>query len=352
MKLIRPARLELYSFLFTIPLVALGVNLLLFEERIWKDQRIWFYSMPLVMLLGSLLWYIHLLYDQWAESRYPSLQQSRKRILMKMLVAILVMSPGVLLILFLYDHFHLFGYRFSTNDLPKGLLLGLSVNLVFETLYESDYIFSRYKESREEMETLGQLATNQEFDLLKNQVNPHFLFNCFNTLSSLISVDRKQAEKFLDELSKVYRYLLRNNEEGLSTVENEIRFIHSYFRLLQTRHGEAVRLHVQIDKKYDSYVLPSLTLQLLVENVVKHNALSKNHPLLIDIFTAAGNKLVVSNNLRRRTVKAPSNGVGLDNIRSRYQLLGQKGFQVMADDKNFTVVLPLVWKGSLAENGS
>ena len=148
------------------------------------------------------------------------------------------------------------------------------------------------------------------------------------------------------ELCKVYRYLLRNNEDGLSTVGNEIKFIESYFRLLQTRHGEAVQINMEIDKRYEPYLLPSLSLQLLVENVVKHNVLSKNKPLEIDIFTTAGNKLVVNNNLQRRTIKAPSNKVGLDNIRAKYNLLKQTGFQVMEDDKNFTVVLPLIWNNT------
>jgi len=132
----------------------------------------------------------------------------------------------------------------------------------------------------------------------------------------------------------------------LSTLENEVKFIQSYYKLLQTRHGDAVQLNLQIDKGYESYLLPSLTLQLLVENVVKHNSLSRNKPLVIDIFTLAGNKLVVNNNLQRRTLKAPSNKVGLGNIKARYELLKQPGFQVMEDDKNFTVVLPLVWNHS------
>ena len=186
-----------------------------------------------------------------------------------------------------------------------------------------------------------------EFDALKNQVNPHFLFNCFNTLSSLISEDRQKAEAFLNELSKVYRYLLRNNEDGLSTVDNEIKFIRSYFGLLRTRHGEALQMTIEIDKRYHSYLLPSLTLQLLVENVVKHNMLSRSYPLVIEIFTTAGNKLVINNNLQRRTVKAPSNRVGLENIQAKYDLLNQQGFQVMEDGKNFTVVLPLIWNNTI-----
>jgi LytS/YehU family sensor histidine kinase len=113
--------------------------------------------------------------------------------------------------------------------------------------------------------------------------------------------------------------------------------------LLQTRHGEAVQLTIEIDKRYYAYLLPSLTLQLLVENVVKHNVLSKTKPLSIDIFTTAGNKLVVNNNLPRRSAKAPSNKVGLENIKAKYELLKQPGFRVIEDAKNFTVVLPLIW---------
>jgi LytS/YehU family sensor histidine kinase len=183
--------------------------------------------------------------------------------------------------------------------------------------------------------------------VLKNQVNPHFLFNCFNTLSSLISENKERAEAFLNELSKVYRYLLRNNEDGLSTLENEMKFIRSYYGLLKTRHGDALEMIIDIDKRYYPYLIPSLTLQLLVENVVKHNQLAKNQPLVIEIFTTAGNKLVVNNNLQRRTVKAPSNKVGLENIKAKFELLNQKGFQVMEDGKNFTVVLPLIWNNHL-----
>ena len=224
-------------------------------------------------------------------------------------------------------------------------LLGISEDITDRKRAEQDQI--ELARARAEKEQLEQLTIRHEFETLKSQVNPHFLFNCFNTLSSLISEDKQKAEVFLNELSKVYRYLLRSNEDGMSTVDNEIKFIQSYYRLLQTRHGEAVQLHMEIDKRYNSYLLPSLTLQLLVENVVKHNVLSKNKPLVIDIFTTAGNKLVVNNNLQRRTVKAPSNKVGLDNIRAKYALLGHDGFQVMEDDKNFTVILPLLWSKTM-----
>jgi two-component system, LytTR family, sensor kinase len=348
MKLLKPPKLELYSFLFSMPLIALVVNLILFDERLWTDAKVWWFSMPLIFVIGVISWYSHLLYHDSVEKKYPSLSQSRQRIAMKILVVIFVMMPSIGFIFLLYNYFHILGYQLKMEHIPKGMLVGVCVNIIFETLYEADYIFSKYKESIAEKEALWQLSVQQEFDTLKNQVNPHFLFNCFNTLSSLITVDKERAEVFLNDLSKVYRYLLRNNEEGTGTVENEIKFIESYFKLLQTRHGDAVQMNMQVDRQYNNYLLPSLSLQLLVENAVKHNALSKSRPLVIDIFSTAGNKIVVSNNLQRRAVKAASNGVGLQNIKAKYELLKQPGFQIIEDGKNFTAVLPVIWKAPVA----
>lgn len=346
MRIVRPPKLQTYAFLFSMPLISIVLNLILYKQNFWIDYRIWYLSFPLILVMGFVSWYIHVQYDHFIENKYPELNQSKQRIMGKVSIIFLVMIPSVIAIFYCYDYFQILGYSLVKWDLVKGLAVGISVNLVFQTLYEADYALMKYKESLAEKETLEQVSLQDEFDTLKNQVNPHFLFNCFNTLSSLISIDKAKAEQFLNELSKVYRYLLRNNQDGIGTVESEVNFIKSYFQLLQTRHGDAVKLNIEIDRRYHNYILPSLTLQLLVENVVKHNVVSKSKPLVIDIFTTAGNKLVVNNNLQRRTMKVPSNRVGLDNIRAKYELLKQDGFQIIEDDKNFTVVLPLIWKPS------
>lgn len=342
----KPTKLQVHSFVASMPIISILLNYIMFDQRLFNEIMIWLVSFPLIFVVGIGSWRGHVMIGNYIKYRLPEIKHTKQRILIQAFCLIPFMSLSVTFIFFLYDFFHLLGCQFSMDDFKTGLIVGFCINLIFETLYEADYVLERYKESVEEKQNMQQMSMFQEFDSLKNQVNPHFLFNCFNTLSSLITEDKKTAEKFLNELSKVYRYLLRNNEDGLSTVENEIRFIRSYYQLLQTRHGDAVQLNVEIDKRYDSYMLPSLTLQLLVENVVKHNVLSKNKPLMIDIFTTAGNKLVVNNNLQRRTVKVPSNKVGLDNIRSKYELLKQPGFQVIEDEKNYTVVLPLIWNNN------
>jgi two-component system LytT family sensor kinase len=347
MKFERSTKVEWYSFLASMPLIDLGMNYILYKEDLFHDYKVWLVSFPIIWAAGIITWYLHVLYSHAVQKKYPELSQSTKRIVVKCFVNIFVMSPAILVIFFLYDQLHILGYKLSAIDLWNGVLVGFAVNLVFSTLWEAMYIMDKHKDSMGEKELLSQMSLQQEFDVLKSQVNPHFLFNCFNTLSSLINEDAKKAEIFLDELSKVYRYLLRNNETGLSTLQNELKFIESYSRLLKTRHGEAVQIQVESNSRYDNYLLPSLSLQMLVENAVKHNVLSKNKPLIIEIFLVAGNKLVVNNNLQLRAKKAPSNRIGLDNIRTKYKLLGQNGFHVMQDAKNFTVVLPLIWNSNI-----
>lgn len=347
MKWVKATKVQWYSFLAAMPLVDLGINHVLYGDRLFHDPQIWLISFPLIWLIGLIAWYFHVLNDRWAERRYPEISQSAQRILMKGLVVFLVMTPAAVFIVLIYEVLHILDYKIGKGDLEKSVLVGFAVNLIFLTLWEAIYIMEKNRESLAEKEILKQMSLQQEFEVLKSQVNPHFLFNCFNTLSSLIAEDAVKAEAFLDELSKVYRYLLRNNETGLSTLQNELRFIRSYFGLLKTRHGEAVQFQIETDKRYDNYLVPSLSLQLLVENAVKHNVLSKNIPLTIEIFTTAGNRLVINNNLQRRTVKGASNRIGLENIKAKYELLKQKGFQVMEDSKNFTVVLPLIWDNGM-----
>jgi len=339
----KPSRLEWVSFLTIMPLLCIIVNQLLFGSGQWQDEKIWFFSFPLIYLEGLCSWYLHILVMHWLRIVFPHLRQTGLRLVILAVAHISLISLTWIILFYCYDAFHFLHYQLDQSQLNNALFSGVALTMVATTLWESDYTFRQWKESLAEKEKLQQLTIQNEFETLKSQVNPHFLFNCFNTLSSLIVEDKKQAEVFLDELSKVYRYLLRNNEDGLSSLQTEIKFIQSYYRLLKTRHGEAVHLSIESDKKYDRYLLPSLSLQMLVENAVKHNVLSKNKPLVIDIFTTAGSKLVVSNNLQLRTINVPSNKIGLDNIKAKYDLLNYSGFQVLKNQKTFSVVLPLIW---------
>ncbi|MDB5278715.1 MAG: hypothetical protein JWR61_3670 [Ferruginibacter sp.] len=349
MKIAKPSKVKWQAYWFSMVFISFAFTWILYDERIWTDWKVWAVTVPLIHAIGYISFMGHIQYIHWLQQKFPSLELTGKRIFYKLLVNLLVMTPSVLLIFYVFQAFHILGYTIREDDIRYGYLVGLSTNLIFETLFEVIFIIDKYKESIAEKATLEQLQLQQEFDGLKQKVNPHFLFNCFNTLSSLISEDKDKAETFLDELSKVYRYLIRNNEDGMSTLANEMKFIESYFKLLKTRHGDAISLHMEADKKYYPYLLPSLSLQLLVENAVKHNSISKAQPLSIEIFTTEGNRLVVNNNLQHRTVKAPGNKIGLENIKVKYDLLHLPGFQIIENERNFTVVMPLLWNNATSQ---
>ncbi len=309
----------------------------------WTDWKVWAVTAPIIYFMGYFSWYGHVQYTEFVIRKFPSIEQTGKRILYIIGMNLLVMTPSVILILYVFQSFHILGYSIAENDIKYAYLLGLSVNLIFGTLWEAVYIIDKYKENSIEKELLEKMQLQQEFDNLKQRINPHFLFNCFNTLSALITENKQKADKFLDELSKVYRYLLRNNESNMSTLESEIKFIESYWQLLKTRHDESLNFTISIDKKYYTYLLPSLSLQLLVENVVKHNSLSRQQPITISIRSTDKECLVVENNLARKKTRIDSTGIGLSTIREKYKLLRADNIEVdeFSDDK-FTVKLPLI----------
>ncbi|MBO0935889.1 histidine kinase [Fibrella sp. HMF5335] len=230
--------------------------------------------------------------------------------------------------------------------------LGLSYRqrraAVKTALVEQELAQEREKRHREQLESelsvqrLRQEMSEVQMRALQAHLNPHFLFNSLNTLSSLIADDAVRAEVFVDEMASVYRYVLQTNAQELTTLERELAFIDSYFHLLETRYGRGIRLNNQVDAVYLPYLIPPLTLQLLVENTVKHNVILADQPLTISILTNERAQLVVRNNLQRKQVRVASNGVGLSNILTKYQMMAQPVPVIEERDGHFDVTLPLI----------
>lgn len=224
------------------------------------------------------------------------------------------------------------------------VVVNFSTLIIITTVYEGVTFFGKWKEAITEAEELEKLTIETQLNSLQSQLNPHFLFNSFNVLSSLISESPSRAERFVDELSNVYRYLLRSNERELATVADELRFIRSFAHLLETRHDEGISLVVDVKNGNMGRKLPALALQVLVENAVKHNEISPLRPLKIEILEE-GENILVRNNIQLKSTKPLSNQVGLSNLRQRYGLLGMEGFEVRQEQGQFEVVLPLITLG-------
>lgn len=191
-------------------------------------------------------------------------------------------------------------------------------------------------------ERLEKENVQSQFEALKNQVNPHFLFNSLSILSSLVYVSADLSEKFIDQLSKAYRYILEQKDKEQVLLKTEIDFIESYVFLLKIRFEEKFKVTFAIPPAYlTHYAIAPLTLQLLVENAVKHNQMSEETPLQVYIEVDQ-NDLVVRNNLRPRPLTEASTGVGLQNIINRYELLSERKVWVGESDGNFIVRIPLL----------
>lgn len=180
-----------------------------------------------------------------------------------------------------------------------------------------------------------------QYESLKSQLNPHMLFNSLNTLYSLIRENPEKAQIYVDELSKVLRYTLKDSKSDTVTLEEEMKFVRSYIFILKMRYEENLSFDISIAPECNYLKLPTMAVQLLIENAVKHNEISNRKPLLIHI-TANGHRLEVSNCLQPKLTDEPSTGIGLDNLSKRYRLLFKQEIEIKADGKSFTVSIPLI----------
>ena len=233
------------------------------------------------------------------------------------------------------------GEKFSS---PKSwFYLGLRLFLLNCLILIIKYLFDSYKEKRQvekENELLKSENMNALHEVLKQQLKPHFLFNSLNTLRSLVKRDPETADRFITELASVYRYMLLHQNKNTVTLGEEIEFLESYLYLLRIRFGDAIRTEIRIPEQFLQTVIPPNTLQLLVENAVKHNSFSLNRPLTIAAFIE-NDTLTVQNNLQHKEENnAPSN-LGLQNINSRYSLLFNKAIGIEKNETHFRILLPV-----------
>lgn len=209
----------------------------------------------------------------------------------------------------------------------------------------SCYLMNRSLKSRKVMMEMQQLKIENianQFEALKNQLNPHMLFNSLNTLYSLIRESPEKAQEYLNELSKVMRYTLQKDSDSHSiSVKEEMEFVYSYIYLLKMRYEDNLTFKFEIAESEMSKKLPKMSIQLLIENAVKHNEISNRHPLSIEVRTK-NDSIEVSNRLQLRRGTVSSTGIGLSNLSNRYKLLYKKDIEIIETDDTFTVVLPLI----------
>jgi LytS/YehU family sensor histidine kinase len=292
--------------------------------------------------------------------RYPLLEQTPKRIFVSIASHAVLSAVFLLLIAWLYIGFRLFGSTLTLQRVLMLYLINLAAILLVMGIQETFHAITRWKQHEVNRERLIKENVNGQLESLKAQVSPHFLFNSLNSLSTLIAEDPEKAEQFVDEMARVYRYLLQTNHASLddaefsqlTTLRKELSFIDSYGHLLKTRYGDGMKLYIHVEKHLLDRKIPPLTLQLLVENAVKHNVIRASRPLTIFILSTQEGQLMIRNNLQKKTLTAgaenlESTGVGLVNIITKYKLLREHQPSLLEPviERNhefFTVTLPLI----------
>jgi len=209
------------------------------------------------------------------------------------------------------------------------------------SVYFSLHFLSSWKKSQLESERFQKASARSQLELLKSHLDPHFLFNNLNILSSLIDKDREQSKTFLNKFAEMYRQLLRSKTEDLITLRQELDFIELYCFLIKTRFEESIQFHMNVSHAMHGFLLPPLTLQMLIENAIKHTVITEKKPLHITIATGA-TTLIVSNTLNEKQPEENAKGTGLENIKQRYTYFTQQAVQIEKTDDTFRVTIPLL----------
>ena len=215
------------------------------------------------------------------------------------------------------------------------------ITVMVSAILHGKNFLTGWKQTILEAEKLKKEQAIAQYETLKTQVNPHFLFNSLNVLTTLVHKDADVAEQFINQLSKVYRYILESRAQEIIGLDEEMRNLEAYVFLMKIRFGGNFNFDNQLTININRYKVAPLTLQMLVENALKHNEVSKMHPLSISVFFD-DNFIVVRNNLQLKTNQNDSTGIGLSNIKSRYEFLSSQPISVSEADGFFTVKIPLI----------
>lgn len=285
----------------------------------------------------------------WLGTRFfHSIKPSSDNLIQKtsirfLLFFVSVMGIALLLFMAVYTFFFIReGGEFSQffeglfNKEMKGFLIAASVGFAFGALI---FFYMQWTAAVKHMHKLKEEKLIFQYETLKSQVNPHFLFNSLNTLSSLLPESANRADEFIQKLAAVYRYILENKEKNMVSVHDEIAFVKDYFYLQKIRDEDKIELKIEIPNDVEMEVVP-VSLQMLVENALKHNQASRKQPL--EIFIGFdGEMLEVKNQLRRKSQLQPSSEIGLKNLNARCELLLKKEIQVQETVDEFAVKIPV-----------
>jgi len=291
---------------------------------------------------------------EWLNQKLPWIETPLRRLAVETLlnvasVVLLIFSQLIVMYLLEDVSSELFGDNNENRWYWQWLTVSIFIALTISAIHTGDYLILNWKnaaleatEHKLKSAQHQQAATEAELQALKLQLDPHFVFNNLSVLSELILDDQQLGYDYAENFSKVYRYLLLNSRKDLITLEDEMKFLKAYIFLLEHRAGSGIHFEININADHLNLHLPPMTLQLLIENAMKHNKFLKSNPLKISVKSGQNSELIVSNSIIPLQKKEPSSSLGLQNIAQRYLLLSDREPVITANDYFFSVSIPLI----------
>lgn len=303
----------------------------------------WYYAFATILVITFLILETNRLAEPFIRRFFPPEKNKiRFQVLFFLTGSVMATALTIAIVLAVGVWIHSFSLKENFTPLKLNLMYCWLVNLLYHLINSIIFYFKEYKSTSLQAEQLKRITVQAELQLIKNQINPHFLFNNLNVLSALIMKDNNEANRFIEEFSKVYRYILSNHDKELVELKTELDFIKPYIFLLEKRFGEGLLIKINIDESHkEQYIIPA-SLQMLIENAIKHNVVSRNKPLIIEVHANGNNKIVISNNLQAKQTLENSTGIGLQNIVKRYRLVSNKEVKFHRNENIFSVTLPLL----------
>ena len=329
---------DFWALVIGIPFLGLTMPIVFFGKSLAGGILEYLPSVGMTIYYASLYWLGARFILIQIRKKYPEFRDAGKRILLQLgsvfVFAFIAKTLSYEIICKLASA--------QKDDIPlSGVFAPYIVIFLMISIYESVYFYYQLKLSIEEKEEVRRAQLHSELEGLRNQVNPHFLFNSLNTLMNIVAEDQKLAISFLKKLSKVYRYVLDSRREQLILLSKEMEFMHSYIFLQKERFQNNLNIEIEIPDPYLNHQIIPLAMQILFENAIKHNIVSSRKPLTIRVFIEK-QKLVVTNNLQRKKTVMPGTQVGLENVKTRYKIFTDQEVEVVETEFIFSVALPLI----------
>lgn len=289
-----------------------------------------------LFVINTLLLYIFFRIEFWIIKRYSNNRGKAWLSFIALFLFVASLSTAISQLSGIWFKGELTAYQYSIVQFIKDMMLFISSIFVTSLIY----LIIKNQKGLEETKNLTIENFRNRYNALKNQTDPHFLFNSLNSLSGLIGYDDERAHEYVMQLSSVFRYTIQ--EHSVVTLSEELEFAESYIYLMKIRYGDALFVDIRIPGDYPEYYILPFAIQTLVENAVKHNIASRQKPLVLVVRMTESETIIVENNLQKRQDVRPGNGLGLSNLNERYWLMFRENIKIQADDEVFKVEIPLI----------